>query len=168
MDRLLRIAEVQEITGLSRASVYKMVADGRLPPPVRLSSRCVRWRESELLATIEALPVRRNPASQIPSGPESAQVFLNVQPPSPLLSRESAHSHLVWMRRARQSSRLAPTLGTWWQAWGIISLCTQGSSSKSSEMPPNGLAIAGRPESLLRIACNLRLSPLGGLSAIVA
>ena len=56
MDRLLRIAEVQEMTGLSRASVYKMVADGRLPPPVRLSSRCVRWRESELQATIEALP----------------------------------------------------------------------------------------------------------------
>ena len=56
MDRLLRIAEVQEMTGLSRASVYKMVADGRLPPPVRLSARCVRWRESELQATIEALP----------------------------------------------------------------------------------------------------------------
>ena len=55
MDRLLRISQVQEMTGLSRASVYKMVADGRLPPPVRLSSRCVRWRESELLETIEAL-----------------------------------------------------------------------------------------------------------------
>ena len=55
-DRLLRIADVQEMTGLSRASVYKMVADGRLPPPVRLSSRCVRWRESELEATIDALP----------------------------------------------------------------------------------------------------------------
>ena len=56
MDRLLRIAQVQEMTGLSRAGVYKMVADGRLPPPVRFSSRCVRWRESELLATIETLP----------------------------------------------------------------------------------------------------------------
>ena len=56
MDRLLKIAQFQEMTGLSRASVYKMVADGRLPPPVRLSARCVRWRESELLATIDALP----------------------------------------------------------------------------------------------------------------
>ena len=56
MDRLLRIADVQEMTGLSRASVYKKVAEGLLPRPVRLSPRCVRWRKSELQATIEALP----------------------------------------------------------------------------------------------------------------
>ena len=56
MDRLLRISDVQEMTGLSRASVYKKVAEGLLPRPVRLSARCVRWRESELLASIEALP----------------------------------------------------------------------------------------------------------------
>ena len=56
MDRLLKIAEVQKMTGLSRASIYKMVADGRLPPPVRFSSRCVRWHESEVLVKIETLP----------------------------------------------------------------------------------------------------------------
>ena len=56
MDKLLRLGDVQDMTGLSRSGVYKMVADGRLPPPVRFSSRCVRWRESELLAVIEALP----------------------------------------------------------------------------------------------------------------
>ena len=56
MDRLLKIIEVQEMTGLSRASVYKKVADGLLPRPVRLSLRCVRWRASELQAFIEGLP----------------------------------------------------------------------------------------------------------------
>ena len=61
MDRLLRIADVQEITGLSRASVYKKVASGLLPRPVRLSPRCVRWRASELQAFIEALPRSATP-----------------------------------------------------------------------------------------------------------
>ena len=56
MGRLLKISEVQEMTGLSRAGVYKMVADGRLPPPVRFSSRCIRWHEAEVLAKIESLP----------------------------------------------------------------------------------------------------------------
>ena len=59
MSRLLKIAEVQRMTGLSRAGVYKMVADGRLPPPVRFSSRCVRWHEAEVLAKIESLPRSR-------------------------------------------------------------------------------------------------------------
>ena len=59
MGRLLKMSEVQQMTGLSRAGVYKMVADGRLPPPVRFSSRCVRWRESEVLAKIESLPRSR-------------------------------------------------------------------------------------------------------------
>ena len=50
------IADVQEMTRLSQASVYKKVAEGLLPRPVRLSPRCVRWRESELHAVIESLP----------------------------------------------------------------------------------------------------------------
>ena len=56
MDRLLKIAEVQELTRLSRSTIYKKVAEGVLPAPVRLSLRCSRWRESELQAAIEALP----------------------------------------------------------------------------------------------------------------
>ena len=47
MDKLLRIAEVQELTGPSRWTIYKKVAEGVLPPPVRLSSRCVRAKEAE-------------------------------------------------------------------------------------------------------------------------
>lgn len=61
MDRLLRIAEVQKMTGLSRASVYRMVAAGLLPPQVRFSARCVRWRESEVLTYMEGLPRSSEP-----------------------------------------------------------------------------------------------------------
>ena len=61
IDRLLRIADVQEMTGLSRASVYRMVEAGLLPPQVRFSARCVRWKESELLAYMECLPRSSEP-----------------------------------------------------------------------------------------------------------
>ena len=61
MDRLLKIAEVQELTGLGRSTVYKKVAAGVLPAPVRLSRRCARWRASELQAAIEALPRSSEP-----------------------------------------------------------------------------------------------------------
>ena len=61
MDRLLKIAEVQELTGLSRSTIYKKIAEGVLPAPNRLSRRCSRWRDSELQAAIEALPHSAEP-----------------------------------------------------------------------------------------------------------
>ena len=46
--RLLRISAVEARTGLSRSTIYEWSADGRFPPPVRLSARIVRWVESEV------------------------------------------------------------------------------------------------------------------------
>ena len=48
--RLLRISEVVALTGLSRSTIYEWSADGRFPPPVRLSGRAVRWVEAEVEA----------------------------------------------------------------------------------------------------------------------
>ena len=48
--RLLRISEVEARTGLSRSTIYEWSADGRFPPPVRLSDRVVRWVEAEVEA----------------------------------------------------------------------------------------------------------------------
>ena len=50
--RLLRISEVEARTGLSRSTIYEWSADGRFPPPVRLSDRVVRWVEAEVEAWI--------------------------------------------------------------------------------------------------------------------
>ena len=61
--RLLRISEVEARTGLSRSTIYEWSADGRFPPPVRLSDRVVRWVEAEVEAWIrermEKSPGRR-------------------------------------------------------------------------------------------------------------
>ena len=70
MDRLLKIAEVQELTGLSRSTIYKKIAEGVLPAPIRLSRRCSRWRDSELQEAIEALPHSAEPCHK--AGAKSA------------------------------------------------------------------------------------------------
>lgn len=46
--RILRIREVQNRTGLSRSTIYELVAEGVLPPPVRIGHRSSGWVESEV------------------------------------------------------------------------------------------------------------------------
>ncbi len=55
-DRLIRRPEVQRLTGLSRSSLYEMIAAGKFPAPVRIGERAVAWRESEIREWIEARP----------------------------------------------------------------------------------------------------------------
>lgn len=54
-ERLLRLPELVRTIGVSRATVYRYVGSGRLPVPVKLSTRCVAWRASEITAWMAAL-----------------------------------------------------------------------------------------------------------------
>ena len=56
-DRLLRRREVEELTGLSRASIYRLKRDGRFPAPVRVSDTAVRWKASDITIWIHSRPV---------------------------------------------------------------------------------------------------------------
>jgi prophage regulatory protein len=56
-ERLLRLPELVRTIGVSRATIYRYVDSGRLPPPVKLSTRCVAWRASEITAWMAALQV---------------------------------------------------------------------------------------------------------------
>lgn len=51
---LLRIAAVQERTGLSRSQLYRLVNDGEFPAPVKLSERTVAWPSDAVSAWIES------------------------------------------------------------------------------------------------------------------
>ena len=55
-DRLLRRRQVEEITGLSRSSIYRLMQDGEFPRPVKVSPAAVRWRETELTDWLESRP----------------------------------------------------------------------------------------------------------------
>ena len=56
-DRLLRRRDVERITGMSRASIYRLMQDGDFPRPVKIGSTAVRWKQSDIVAWIESLPV---------------------------------------------------------------------------------------------------------------
>ena len=55
-DRLLRRQEVEELTGLSRASIYRWMGSGEFPRSVRVGSKAVRWKESDITAWIQSRP----------------------------------------------------------------------------------------------------------------
>jgi excisionase family DNA binding protein len=53
-NRLLKIDEVANMTGLAKGSIYHLVSQKRIPV-VRLSKRCIRFRQSDLSDWIQTL-----------------------------------------------------------------------------------------------------------------
>ena len=53
-DRFLRIGGVVEKTGRSRASIYRMIADGSFPKQERIGRRSVGWRMSAVMVWMDA------------------------------------------------------------------------------------------------------------------
>ena len=56
MARLLRLEQVIEKTGMSRASVYRRLADKTFPRPRRCGPNSIRFVEDEVDEWISALP----------------------------------------------------------------------------------------------------------------
>ncbi|WP_370211287.1 helix-turn-helix transcriptional regulator [Roseovarius sp.] len=52
-DKILRCREVQEIIGLSRSTIYRMMARGEFPRSQKLGARAVGWRESAINQWVE-------------------------------------------------------------------------------------------------------------------
>nr|WP_089221146.1 AlpA family phage regulatory protein [Sphingomonas laterariae] len=51
-ERLVRLPEVRERTGLSTATIYRKVASGDFPNRVQISTNVVGWYESQIDAWI--------------------------------------------------------------------------------------------------------------------
>ena len=51
--KILRRKDVEEIVGLSRSTIYKLMSTGAFPRPIRLGPRAVGWRLSDIEAWIE-------------------------------------------------------------------------------------------------------------------
>jgi prophage regulatory protein len=70
-DRLMRRPEVERATGLSRSSLYRLIAEGKFPSSIRLSEKSVAWLASEVDGWIaERVAASRNRTrapAQIPS-----------------------------------------------------------------------------------------------------
>ena len=61
-DRLLRRREVEEITGLSRSTIYRLMDAGEFPQAKSIGPNCVRWLLSEIIAWMESRPLARGRA----------------------------------------------------------------------------------------------------------
>jgi prophage regulatory protein len=46
--QLARLPTVLKLTGLGRSTIYRWIAEGSFPPPVRLGPRAVAWCWSDL------------------------------------------------------------------------------------------------------------------------
>lgn len=53
-DALLRLEVVLTVTGLSRSALYRRIQSGSFCQPVRLNSRCSRWRAGDVQAWLRA------------------------------------------------------------------------------------------------------------------
>lgn len=45
-ERILRRPDFEQLTGLSRSTIYAMISEGAFPRPVRLGKRAVGWHAS--------------------------------------------------------------------------------------------------------------------------
>ena len=54
VDKYLRIKQVAELTGLSRATIYNMEKAGTFPEKTHLGKRAVAWRESVIATWMES------------------------------------------------------------------------------------------------------------------
>jgi len=54
MERLIRMSEVVELTGLAKSTIYLMVSKGSFPSPLKIGERSVAWRETDLDVWLES------------------------------------------------------------------------------------------------------------------
>ena len=55
LTQILRRRQLEEKLGLSRSSIYQMIADGSFPKPIKLGRRAVGWRAEEVEKWLAAM-----------------------------------------------------------------------------------------------------------------
>ncbi|NRR30464.1 AlpA family transcriptional regulator [Oxalobacteraceae bacterium] len=60
--RLIRIREVLQLCGLSRATLYRAIKQHSSPAPVKLSARAVAWPQDDVMQWIDSRVAQRGPA----------------------------------------------------------------------------------------------------------
>ena len=55
-ERLIKMPELRKMVGKGRTSIYEAVNEGFFPRPVKIGSRAVAWRLTEIQKWIEERP----------------------------------------------------------------------------------------------------------------
>lgn len=56
-EKHLRRRAVEEITGLSRSTIYSMMDRGEFPRPIKITGKAVAWPESAITEWLAARPI---------------------------------------------------------------------------------------------------------------
>ena len=48
LSKILRLKDVMERTGLSRATIYKLIKENSFPAQINITERCVGWSEDDI------------------------------------------------------------------------------------------------------------------------
>jgi prophage regulatory protein len=59
--RILRLAQVIDVTGLGKTKIYELQAQGRFPMSVRITAHSVGWVEQEVQAWLTGRLAERKP-----------------------------------------------------------------------------------------------------------
>jgi predicted DNA-binding transcriptional regulator AlpA len=106
-DRLLPWKKVQDLTGLSRTTAWRLQKAGDFPRPVVISPGRVGWRESELAAW----KISRTPrAAQRPKPPMAPRI--SVPEPQPSAPAPTVARPMARVSPARRATRRRPTSAT--------------------------------------------------------
>lgn len=54
LDRLIRLPEVEHLTGFKRSHIYALMAGGEFPRQIKLGRRASAWKESSVRSWVNA------------------------------------------------------------------------------------------------------------------
>ena len=57
MERILRIKDILEITGMSNSTIYEMIKSNEFPRPKRLGKRAVGWLSDDIKNWLDSRPL---------------------------------------------------------------------------------------------------------------
>ena len=66
--RIVRLKEASRLVGLSRSSIYSLVASGGFPPPIRLGKHSSGWRLVDIDAWLSSPERLWSPSGGRPRG----------------------------------------------------------------------------------------------------
>jgi prophage regulatory protein len=72
--RLMSMRDVVTLTTYARPSIYRLVAQGRFPPPLKLGQTKIAFRADDVEAWLASRPKIREAGYETPKPPEDAAV----------------------------------------------------------------------------------------------
>ena len=66
--RLVKLQEVEQASGLSKTTLYRLMRTGHFPEPLQVGPKAVRWRADEIQAWVDSRPRARGESSKAKAG----------------------------------------------------------------------------------------------------